>query len=62
MKATALALIDGGCDVDSGDTYNNFLLPALAVKTEGLTMSHVDKALYNAFKQRFDLGLFDPQE
>ena len=61
-KATALAMIDGMCDIDSGDTYNNYLLPAVSSKTEGLNMSHVDRALYNSFKQRFDLGLFDPQE
>ena len=23
-------------------------------------MSHVDRALFNTFRQRFDLGLFDP--
>ena len=60
-KATALALIDGSCDIDSGDTYNSYLLPALDSKTEGLNMSHIDRALYNSFKQRFDLGLFDPK-
>lgn len=26
----------------------------------GVTMADVDRALFNTFKQRFDLGLFDP--
>lgn len=29
-KATALALTAGQCDINSGDTYNNFLLKAVA--------------------------------
>ena len=61
IKATALALRDGQCDVNSGDTYNDNLLLAVALRSEGLEMSDVDRALFNAFKQRFDLGLMDPK-
>jgi beta-glucosidase-like glycosyl hydrolase len=60
-KATALALKDGQCDINSGDTYNNNLLQAVKDKVEGLTMKDVDRALFNSLKQRFDLGLFDPK-
>lgn len=61
-EATALALTDGQCDVDSGDTYNEALPNAVAQGTRGLKIEDVDRALYNALKQRFDLGLFDPEE
>ena len=61
LKATALALQEGQCDINSGDTYNKNLKLALALKTEGLKMADVDRALFNSFKQRFDLGLFDPK-
>jgi hypothetical protein len=60
-KATALALKDGQCDIDSGDTYNKYLAKALAAKTEKVAEADVDRALFNTFKQRFDLGLFDPK-
>ncbi len=59
-EAVALALRDGQCDINSGDTYNNFLISALDNKTDNLSQSDVDRALFNALKQRFDLGLFDP--
>ena len=60
--ATALALTNGQCDVNSGDTYKHNLLSAVQKKVAGLTMADVDRALGNAFKQRFDLGLFDGRE
>lgn len=60
--AVALALTKGQCDINSGDSYNHFLLEAVEKGAENLTMADVDRALYNAFKQRFDLGLFDPKD
>jgi hypothetical protein len=62
FAAVALALKDGQCDINSGDSYNHYLLGAVEKQVEGLTMDDVDRALYNSFKQRFDLGLFDPKE
>lgn len=35
-------------------------MSAVKNKTDGLTMSDVDRALYNSMYQRFSLGLFDP--
>lgn len=61
-QATALALIDGQCDINSGETYTNNIEQAVQNGTEGLTMDDVDRALFNSLKQRFDLGLFDPKE
>ena len=65
QKATALALTDGQCDINSGDTYNTNILAAIANSTDdghALAMADVDRALFNSLKQRFDLGLFDPKE
>jgi hypothetical protein len=56
-----LALTHGQCDINSGSTYQDNLLKAVAAETEGLKMADVDRALRNSFKQRFDLGLFDPE-
>ena len=61
-QATALGLTDGQCDVNSGATYSGNILGALKDRTENLTIADVDRALFNSFKQRFDLGLFDPKE
>ena len=61
-SATALALTNGQCDVDSGDTYNNFLAAAVENGTRGLTEADVDRAITNTMRQRFDLGLFDPPD
>eukprot|EP00040_Diaphanoeca_grandis_P022561 m.121584 g.121584 ORF g.121584 m.121584 type:complete len:950 (-) comp28865_c0_seq1:374-3223(-) len=65
-KATALALTQGQCDINSGDTYNNNILNAVANASSTapytLTMDDVDRALFNSLKQRFDLGLFDPKD
>ncbi len=60
--ATALALMDGQCDINSGDTYSQNIERAIQQRTKGLTMDDVDRALFNSLKQRFDLGLFDPKE
>jgi beta-glucosidase-like glycosyl hydrolase len=66
QKAVALALTKGQCDINSGDTYNNYLLNATeggpAVAPFKVTMDDVDRALFNSLKQRFDLGLFDPED
>ena len=42
--------------------YNHNLRQAIERKTDGLTMADVDRALFNSFKQRFDLGLFDSKD
>ena len=60
--ATALALMDGQCDIDSGDTYNSAILPAVEQSVRGLKQTDVDRAVTNSLRQRFDLGLFDPKE
>ena len=60
VQATALGLTDGQCDINSGNTYQDNIANALA--TEKLTVADVDRALFNSLKQRFDLGLFDPEE
>jgi len=65
-KAVALALTQGQCDINSGDTYNNYLLNAIKggwnVSPYNVSMADVDRALFNSLKQRFDLGLFDPKD
>lgn len=59
-QATCLALKDGGCDIDSGNTYYDSLADGLA---QGLcSMTDVDRALFNSFRVRFELGLFDPTD
>eukprot|EP00750_Incisomonas_marina_P017818 INCI2497.1.p1 GENE.INCI2497.1~~INCI2497.1.p1 ORF type:complete len:577 (+),score=81.36 INCI2497.1:1065-2795(+) len=56
--ATVSALSEGGCDIDSGDTYYQNIPSALE---EGLlSKEDVDRALFNSMRLRFDLGLFDP--
>ena len=47
--------------MDSGDTYINNVATAVANATDGIAMRDVDRALSNALRQRFDLGLFDPE-
>jgi len=60
-EAVALALTKGQCDINSGDTYNKYLSKAIEQKVHNVSMTDVDRALFNTFKQRFDLGLFDPE-
>ena len=62
--ATALALTQGQCDIDSGDTYNDHLAKAVAggAGIPAVSWEDVDRALFNSLKQRFDLGLFDGKE
>jgi beta-D-xylosidase 4 len=57
-EATGLALRDGGCDINSGDTYNSSMLDA--VQQGYCSMDDVNRALFNSMKIRFRLGLFDP--
>mmetsp|Transcript_5670 Transcript_5670/g.10409 ORF Transcript_5670/g.10409 Transcript_5670/m.10409 type:complete len:531 (-) Transcript_5670:280-1872(-) len=57
-EATCLALKYGGCDIDSGNTYYDHLQAGIEQKL--CNYSDVDRALFNAFRVRFDLGLFDP--
>jgi beta-glucosidase-like glycosyl hydrolase len=57
-QASCLAVRDGGCDIDSGNTYASSLLQGVS---EGhCAMADVDAALFNTMKVRFELGLFDP--
>ena len=56
-EASCLAVRDGGCDVDSGNTYYDSLLQGVAAGN--CSMDDVDRALFNTMRVRFDLGLFD---
>ena len=58
-EAACQAVSLGGCDIDSGNTYYNYLLNG--VNQSLCTMSDIDQRLFNTFKVRFRLGLFDPQ-
>lgn len=57
-EASCLGVKDGQCDIDSGNTYYDSLLDG--VKEGHCTMKDVDRALFNTFRVRFELGLFDP--
>ena len=59
QEASCEAVSKGGCDIDSGNTYYNYLLQG--VNQSLCTMADVDQRLFNTFKIRFRLGLFDPQ-
>lgn len=48
---------DGESDIDDGGTYAQDLLNAVEA---GLNVSYVKRALFNTFRIRFRLGLFDP--
>eukprot|EP01063_Lacrimia_lanifica_P031067 TRINITY_DN5050_c0_g2_i1.p1 TRINITY_DN5050_c0_g2~~TRINITY_DN5050_c0_g2_i1.p1 ORF type:complete len:538 (+),score=111.20 TRINITY_DN5050_c0_g2_i1:308-1921(+) len=58
-EAAALGVSKGGCDINSGNSYYNRLPGALAQSL--CTMDDIDRRLFNAFKVRFRLGLFDPE-
>ena len=58
-EAACEAISKGGCDIDSGNTFYNYLLQG--VNKSLCTMSDIDERLFNTFKVRFRLGLFDPQ-
>jgi len=59
VQAAAVS-ITAGTDINSGNVYLNDLTNALQQKL--ITEQDIDNALYNAFKIRFLLGLFDPIE
>ena len=54
-EASCLALKEGGCDIDSGNTYNDGLRNASFAKA-----CEIDGAVARSMKVRMDLGLFDP--
>merc|ERR1712176_1731259 len=49
----------GGTDIDSGGTYNKYLQSAVEKKVVDET--YAKQALYNSYKMRFELGLFDAE-
>jgi hypothetical protein len=57
-EEAAAASIKAGTDINSGNIYLLHLENALQQKL--ITEQDIDNALYNAFKIRFQLGLFDP--
>lgn len=58
--ASCVSIRDGGTDIDSGNTYYDALLNGVNASL-GCAMSDVDRALFNSFRVRFRLGLFDPK-
>ena len=54
-EASCLALKEGGCDIDSGNTYNDGLRNASYAKD-----CEIDGAVARSMKVRMDLGLSDP--
>eukprot|EP00039_Didymoeca_costata_P017511 m.324676 g.324676 ORF g.324676 m.324676 type:complete len:878 (-) comp16544_c0_seq6:89-2722(-) len=57
-EASCLAVKVGACDINSGDTYNDYLLNG--IQQGYCTMQDVDDALRRSLRIRFDLGMFDP--
>lgn len=57
-EASCLAVKNGQCDIDSGNTYYDNLLQG--VQEGHCSMQDVDRALFNTLRVRFELGLFDP--
>eukprot|EP00039_Didymoeca_costata_P016468 m.297063 g.297063 ORF g.297063 m.297063 type:complete len:1003 (+) comp16396_c0_seq4:1603-4611(+) len=53
-----VALRDGESDIDDGGTYAEYM--ANAVLENKVNMTLLRRALYNTFRIRFRLGLFDP--
>jgi hypothetical protein len=56
--ASCLAIRDGGDDIDSGNTYFQYLQGG--VDAGHCQMSDVDVAIRNTLRVRFEMGLFDP--
>eukprot|EP00051_Salpingoeca_urceolata_P030149 m.492197 g.492197 ORF g.492197 m.492197 type:complete len:824 (+) comp31802_c0_seq1:8-2479(+) len=50
--------LEAGCDIDSGSTYREFVVPAIQNGT--VDKKYADQALINTYKMRYLLGLFDP--
>eukprot|EP01060_Flectonema_neradi_P008815 TRINITY_DN1630_c0_g1_i10.p1 TRINITY_DN1630_c0_g1~~TRINITY_DN1630_c0_g1_i10.p1 ORF type:complete len:793 (+),score=139.33 TRINITY_DN1630_c0_g1_i10:40-2379(+) len=59
-EASCLAIKDGQCDVDSGNTYADHLLKG--VQAGNCSMDDVRLAWKHTMGLLFDLGLFDPAE
>lgn len=57
-EASCQAVSKGGCDIDSGNTFQQGLLDG--VSRGNCSMDDINDRLYNAFRVRFRLGLFDP--
>lgn len=57
-EASCLAVKNGQCDIDNGNTYYDNLLQG--VQEGHCSMQDVDRALFNTLRVRFELGLFDP--
>lgn len=50
--------LEGGCDINSGNTYKDNLQPA--VEAGLVNVSFARQALENSYRMRFRMGLFDP--
>ena len=67
-EASCVSIAVGGTDIDSGNTYYNFLLKGVNASRANssspfaCTMKDVDRALFNSLRVRFDLGLFDSRD
>jgi beta-glucosidase-like glycosyl hydrolase len=60
LQQAAAAAITAGTDINSGGVYESDLVNALHENL--ISEKDIDNALYNQFKIRFQLGLFDPIE
>jgi beta-glucosidase-like glycosyl hydrolase len=67
-EAACVSIAVGGTDIDSGNTYYNFLLKGVNASRANssarfaCTMQDVDRALFNSLRVRFELGLFDARD
>ena len=59
-EASCASIRDGGTDIDSGNTFYDSLLEGVNASL-GCSIADVDRALFNSFRVRFKLGLFDPK-
>jgi len=59
-KTVAAALEGGQTDINSGSVYRDHMISALNQSL--ITRASIDRALRNALRVRFELGLFDPIE
>jgi beta-glucosidase-like glycosyl hydrolase len=56
-EETCKVAIEGGCDLNCGSTYAKC---GSALSKGYITNADLDRAVYRMFKQRFELGMFDP--
>ena len=65
-EASCVSIHEGGTDIDSGNTYYDYLLKGVNATTGKskfpCSMQDVDKALFHSFRVRFALGLFDKKQ